>query len=136
MFCNDDQPMFNIGVIADLLKVHPETLRIWEKHKLVQPSRRNKQRLYSNNDVKRLQFIHYLINEKGLNIAGVQQIISMYPCWNTKNCNGGGNTGQGEPVNINKPCWKEQGTFCFIIEDKADHCSVCPHYNQGCQSKN
>lgn len=132
MFCNDDQPMFNIGVIAELLKVHPETLRIWEKHNLVEPSRRNKQRLYSNNDVKRLQFIHFLINEKGLNIAGVLQIISMYPCWNTKNCSGGNNSKDGT-VNVNKPCWKEQGTFCFVLEDLADRCSACPHLNNGCQ---
>ncbi|AQS59254.1 MerR family transcriptional regulator [Desulforamulus ferrireducens] len=125
MFRNDDQPMFNIGVIAELLKVHPETLRIWEKHGLVEPSRRNKQRLYSNNDVKRLQFIHFLINEKGLNIAGVLQIITMYPCWNIKNCNGGAE--KGDKVNYNKPCWKEPGTYCYVIEDKADHCSACPH---------
>lgn len=132
MFCNDDQPMFNIGVIAELLKVHPETLRIWEKHNLVEPSRRNKQRLYSNNDVKRLQFIHFLINEKGLNIAGVLQIISMYPCWNTKNCSGGNKSEDGT-VNVNKPCWKEQGTFCFVLEDFADRCSACPHLNNGCK---
>ncbi|MEG6522429.1 MerR family transcriptional regulator [Desulfotomaculum sp. 1211_IL3151] len=133
MFCNDDQPMFNIGVIAELLKVHPETLRIWEKHKLVEPARRNKQRLYSNNDVKRLQFIHYLINEKGLNIAGVLQIISMYPCWDIKYCDGGSQQ-KGENVNLNKPCWKEQGAYCYVIEDKAEHCSMCPHYNKDCQS--
>ncbi|AEG60248.1 MerR family transcriptional regulator [Desulforamulus ruminis] len=132
MFCNDDQPMFNIGVIAELLKVHPETLRIWEKHGLVEPSRRNKQRLYSNNDVKRLQFIHYLINDKGLNIAGVLQIISMYPCWTTKHCPGANSSREGN-VNVNKPCWKEQGTFCFILEDITDHCSVCPHYKNDCQ---
>ena len=134
MFRNDDQPMFNIGVIAELLKVHPETLRIWEKHGLVEPSRRNKQRLYSNNDVKRLQFIHFLINEKGLNIAGVLQIITMYPCWNIKNCNGG-NAEKGDKVNYSKPCWKEQGTYCYVIEDKADHCSSCPHVKD-CQEAN
>ncbi|MBO8137581.1 MAG: MerR family transcriptional regulator [Desulfotomaculum sp.] len=121
---NDDLPLYNIGVVAELLKVHPETLRIWEKHNLIFPARRNKQRLYSNNDVKRLQFIHYLINEKGLNIAGVQQMISLYPCWKIKNCPGGKREQEGV-VNKNKPCWKEQGTYCYVIEDKADYCSTC-----------
>lgn len=132
MFRNDDQAMFNIGVIAELLKVHPETLRIWEKHGLVKPSRRNKQRLYSNNDVKGLQFIHMLINDKGLNIAGVLQIISMYPCWATKHCSGNNNKGDG--ANTSKPCWKEQGTYCFVLEDLADQCNVCPHFRNGCEA--
>lgn len=122
MFANDNMPLFNIGVIAELLSVHPETLRIWEKNSLVEPSRRNKQRLYSNNDVKRLKFIHYLINEKGLNISGVQMLLGLYPCWTNKCCEGGKN---GEGVNPNKPCWMDVNTFCFIPEDKADYCSTC-----------
>ncbi|MDD2443054.1 MAG: MerR family transcriptional regulator, partial [Desulfotomaculaceae bacterium] len=75
---DDDQPLFNIGVVAQLLQVHPETLRIWERNNLIEPKRKNRQRLYSNNDLKRLKFIHNLINKKGLNIAGVQQVIVMY----------------------------------------------------------
>ncbi len=121
---NDDQPLYNIGVVAELLNVHPETLRIWEKHKLIEPARRNKQRLYTNNDIKRLRFIHYLINEKGLNIAGVQHTLALYPCWTVKGCNGGKREQEGG-VNKNKPCWKEQDTYCFIIQDKADYCSTC-----------
>lgn len=131
---NDDQPLYNIGVIAELLKVHPETLRIWEKHNLIGPARRNKQRLYTNNDVKRLQFIHYLINEKGLNIAGVQQMLALYPCWNVKNCPGGKREKEAD-VNYNKPCWKEQGTYCFILQDKADYCSnrdLCKNESATC----
>lgn len=126
MFTNDDQPLFNIGVIAAILKVHPETLRIWEKHKLIDPMRRNKQRLYSNNDVKRLRFINYFINEKGLNISSVHLLLGMYPCWNKKCCQGGKND---EGVNINKPCWMVSGTFCYFSEDKTDYCSTC-EYNQ------
>ncbi|MEG6615631.1 MerR family transcriptional regulator [Peptococcaceae bacterium 1198_IL3148] len=121
---NDDQPLYNIGVVAELLQVHPETLRIWEKHDLIFPARRNKQRLYTNNDVKRLQFIHYLINEKGLNIAGVQHMLALYPCWTVKNCPGGKAKGEGE-INTNKPCWKELDTYCYVVQDKADYCSTC-----------
>ncbi|GAB6180762.1 MerR family transcriptional regulator [Desulfotomaculum defluvii] len=118
----DDQPLFNIGVIAQNLQVHPETLRIWEKNELIVPSRRNKQRLYSNNDVKRLKFIHYLINEKGLNIAGVQLLLGMYPCWTKKCCQG---SKKGEAVNLNKLCWMDTTTYCFVSEDNANYCSTC-----------
>lgn len=119
----EDQPLYNIGVIAENLQVHPETLRIWEKNSLVIPARRNKQRLYSINDVKRLGFIHGLINEKGLNIAGVQMILSMYPCWNKQNC--GSHSLKNKEQNINKPCWKSLGTYCFIIDGNEHICENC-----------
>lgn len=119
-------PKLNIGVIAEILGVHPETLRIWEKNGLISPERRNKQRLYSSTDMLRLQFIHQLINEKGLNIAGVKHIIQMYPCWIMDNCCGN-NSEQEDSSNSNKPCWKVTGSFCTIVEDKADLCSNCPN---------
>lgn len=129
---NDDLPMFNIGVVAQLLQVHPETLRIWEKNRLIEPIRKNRQRLYSNNDLRRLKFIHQLINEKGLNIAGVQQIISMYPCWKIKKCPGSNLRSEQDSVNYNKPCWQEEGSYCLLVQDQTDLCSTCRHFNNGC----
>lgn len=128
---DDDQPMFNIGVVAQLLEVHPETLRIWEKNNLIKPTRKNKQRLYSNNDLKRLKFIHQLINERGLNIAGVQQVISMYSCWHLKTCPGSrlkNNNPDQEIVNQHKPCWFESGSYCLVIHDRADLCNSCQFF--------
>ncbi len=131
---DDDQPMFNIGVVAQLLQVHPETLRIWEKNNLIEPNRKNRQRLYSNNDLKRLKFVHHLINDKGLNIAGVQQVIAMYPCWMIKKCPGSQIRNQGEAVNQNKPCWLEMGLYCLVIQDQADLCSTCKFFQEGCSN--
>ncbi len=123
----EEKPMYTISIVADLLNVHPETLRIWERNNLLVPSRRNRQRLYSELDIKRLQFIHTLINEKGLNLAGVSQIISMYPCWNVKNCAGGANREQ-EPVNQSKPCWKVPGSYCKVIVDRSEMCGTCQYF--------
>ncbi|GAB6181873.1 MerR family transcriptional regulator [Desulfotomaculum defluvii] len=119
---NQMVPKLNIGVISELLGVHPETLRIWERNGLIQPERRNKQRLYSSNDVIRLRFIHQLINKKGLNIASVKQVIQLYPCWFIDNCIGNIND-QETQVNPNKPCWKIQGTFC-LSQNTCDHCPL------------
>jgi MerR family transcriptional regulator/heat shock protein HspR len=66
----ENRPVYIIGIIADLLEVHPETLRVWERHNLVKPYRRNGQRLYTDSDLKRLLFIQELL-DKGLNMAGV-----------------------------------------------------------------
>lgn len=128
---NDDTPLFNIGVVAQLIGVHPETLRIWERHQLIDPTRRNKQRLYTNNDLKRLNFIHTLINKKGLNISGVKQVLSMYNCWHNKQCTGGlKSTSPNDNVN-SKLCWKEENTYCDI-KDKSDKCLKCPYYPEEC----
>lgn len=121
-----DQPLYTIGVVAELLGVHPETLRVWERNGLIKPARSNKQRLYSNNDLKRLRFVNKMIEEKGLNLAGIKQLIQLYPCWWMRNCEGG-RFREDQLQNYAKPCWKEEGTYCIIIEDKADMCSSCEH---------
>jgi DNA-binding transcriptional MerR regulator len=64
----EKKPLYTIGVVADLISVHPETLRVWERHGLLKPHRRNAQRLYTDDDLKRLSFIQELI-AKGLNLA-------------------------------------------------------------------
>ncbi len=125
---DDDQPLFNIGVVAQLLQVHPETLRIWERNHLIEPKRKNRQRLYSNNDLKRLKFIHNLINKIGLNLAGVQQVIIMYSCWKGKKCPASHINKQGQAINRNKPCWRELGSFCLMVQDQADLCGTCKYF--------
>ena len=122
-----DQPLYTIGVVADLIGVHPETLRVWERNGLIKPARSNKQRLYSNSDLKRLRFINDLIETKGLNLAGVKQMIQLYPCWWLKNCEGPGDLRERETVNYAKMCWKEIGSYCIVMEDKADYCSTCEY---------
>jgi len=123
---NADQPLYTIGVVAELLGVHPETLRVWERNGLIKPARSHKQRLYSNNDLRRLRFINKMFEDKGLILAGVKQVIQLYPCWWMKNCEGGHYRETNE-VNYAKPCWKEEGAYCIILEDKADYCNSCEH---------
>lgn len=128
---SDDSPVYTIGVVAEMLDVHPETLRIWERNDLVEPTRRNRHRLYSNNDIKRLRYIHYLTADKGLNIAGVKQLIQLYPCWKLKNCAGGRKSNTEQPMT--KPCWKEEETYCLAVEDKADLCKECEEFQKNCK---
>jgi len=122
---DDDMPLYGIGVVAELIGVHPETLRIWERNGLIKPARQNRQRLYSNNDLRKLTYVHHLIEKKGLNIAGVKQVVDLYPCWWLKNCPGGRAQKTTEFANLAKPCWKHEGTYCFTVNDKADYCQGC-----------
>lgn len=131
---DEDKSLYTIGTVAELIGEHPETLRVWERNNLLRPDREGYQRKYSNNDLKRLKFIKYLMHEKGLNIAGVRQLTSMYSCWYKRNCKGGAMRNSPTPVNESKPCWKLEGTYCLMASDKAEMCNSCDMFKNcvGC----
>ncbi|MGE5301338.1 MAG: MerR family transcriptional regulator [Acidobacteriota bacterium] len=74
---NKEQPLYLISVVAEMLSVHPQTLRLYEKEGLINPRRTRKQRLYSDSDVERLNLILQLTRELGVNKAGVDIILRM-----------------------------------------------------------
>src|SRR5437660_892943 len=74
----DDRPRYMISVAADLVGMHPQTLRIYENKGLIRPRRTaGNTRLYSEADVERLRLIQQLTNELGLNLAGVEQVLRL-----------------------------------------------------------
>ena len=74
----DDRPRYMISVAADLVGMHPQTLRIYESKGLIRPKRTSgNTRLYSEADVERLQLIQQLTTVLGLNLAGVEQVLHM-----------------------------------------------------------
>ncbi len=79
------RPLFPIGVVAELLKVTPATLRLWEKKGLVRPRRLGKNRFYSYADYDRLREIAHLLRKQGMNIAGVRGWFKSR-CWEVKRC--------------------------------------------------
>lgn len=74
----DDRPVYVISIAADLAGLHPRTLRIYEEKGLVQPARRNNNRLYSERDLERVRLIRHLTQEVGLNLAGVKVLLEVY----------------------------------------------------------
>jgi MerR family transcriptional regulator/heat shock protein HspR len=74
----DERPRYMISVAADLVGMHPQTLRLYEQKGLVRPQRTaGNTRLYSEADIERLQLIQRLTNELGLNLAGVELVIRL-----------------------------------------------------------
>jgi MerR family transcriptional regulator, heat shock protein HspR len=132
---DEEKGVYTIGTVAELLNEHPETLRVWERNGLISPDRNGYQRKYSNNDLKRLKFIKNLMDEKGLNIAGARQMVSMYSCWYHRYCKGGASKNSKVPVNESKPCWKAEGTYCLAPSDKSEFCHNCQiaRICQGCK---
>jgi MerR family transcriptional regulator, heat shock protein HspR len=72
-----DMPVYVISIAADLLGCHPRTLRIYEEHGLLSPFRRHRIRLYSERDIQRGRLIRYLIDSRGLNLAGVRLVLEI-----------------------------------------------------------
>jgi MerR family transcriptional regulator/heat shock protein HspR len=67
-----------ISIAAELVGMHPQTLRIYENKGLVRPGRTpGGTRLYSERDLDRLRLIQRLTTELGLNLAGVARVISL-----------------------------------------------------------
>jgi MerR family transcriptional regulator/heat shock protein HspR len=73
-----DRPRYMISVAAELVGMHPQTLRIYEQKGLVNPQRTaGNTRLYSDTDVERLRLIQRLTSDWGLNLAGVERVLHM-----------------------------------------------------------
>ncbi len=72
------RPVFMIGVAAELIGVHPQTLRMYEQKGLLCPRKSIKNtRLYSQEDVELGRYIQKLTQEMGMNLAGVQRILDL-----------------------------------------------------------
>ena len=73
-----DEPLYVISIAAQILDIHPQTLRYYERAGLIQPSRTpGNIRLYSQEDIERLQLIQRLVEDLGVNLAGVEVILNM-----------------------------------------------------------
>jgi len=74
----NDRPIYMISVAAELVGMHPQTLRMYEQKGLVRPKRTpGGTRLYSEADVERLRIVQRLTTELGLNLAGVELVLRM-----------------------------------------------------------
>lgn len=72
------RPVYVISVAAELVRVHPRTLRIYEVEGLLCPARtRSNIRLYSENDIRRVLWIRHLTQNLGVNLAGIRVLFEL-----------------------------------------------------------
>lgn len=75
---NRKRGFFSISAVAEMFSVHPQTVRLYEKEGLITPKRSDgNTRLFSEEDVNRLEEIIYLTHELGINLAGVEMILKL-----------------------------------------------------------
>jgi MerR family transcriptional regulator/heat shock protein HspR len=74
----DERPRYMISIAAELVGMHPQTLRMYEQKGLVRPQRTSgNTRLYSEADLERLRLIQRLTTQLGLNLAGVEAVLDL-----------------------------------------------------------
>lgn len=83
---DEKKAIFTIGVAAQMLGVHPRTLRIYEEEGLIIPQRKGKWRYFTMNDIKWIECLREMIHEHGVSIAAVKKLLQYTPCWNITDC--------------------------------------------------
>jgi MerR family transcriptional regulator/heat shock protein HspR len=122
---DDDKPVLPIGAVAELIGVHPRTIRQWEQHGLITPARRNGQRRFSQRDVKWLRCVRSLIHDRGYNIVGLEKLLKYAPCWDLKECP---QEVRRDCDSVRDPailCWDHRGRQC---PDGGETCLKCEVY--------
>lgn len=120
-------PLFSISVAARMLDISVHTLRMYEKEGLILPNKEEGHyRLYSQNDIDRLQCIRRAIREKKFSIASIKAIFSFIPCWKLINCPVSDRESCEAFTNTEKPCWSynHKDNICANLD-----CRDCEVYN-------
>jgi MerR family transcriptional regulator, heat shock protein HspR len=120
----DSMPLYPISIAAELVGTTDQTLRLYEKHGLVMPSRRNKNRYYSDNDIKWIKCVRALIHDKKISIEGVKKLLDYAPCWEIRECPETKRSSCSAYIDRSKPCWELTRTRC----KNGIECDTCVVY--------
>lgn len=121
-----EAPLYPIGIVAELIGTTDQTLRLYEKHGLLKPARRNKNRFYSENDIKWLRCLRELIHTKKISIEGIKKLLEYAPCWEITVCSEERKNKCSAYIDKTKPCWELNRMICNRESGKI--CEDCVVY--------
>ncbi len=130
----DSNTLYPIGMVAKMFGVSVATIRLYESEGLVIPHKsKGKHRLYSQSDMKRIECIRDLLDERGLNFAGIRLVLSTIPCWELKPCSQEDRNNCDAYHKSLVPCWmvENKGEIC-----KNEDCALCPVYQKSSECSN
>jgi MerR family transcriptional regulator/heat shock protein HspR len=122
----DRKALYAICVAAELIGTTDQTLRLYEKHGLIKPARRGKNRYFSNNDIRWMKCIRDLIHVEKISIEGIKRLLDYAPCWEIRRCPTSVKEGCSAFKDPNKPCWELAKTSCS--ENGRKDCDSCLVY--------
>ncbi len=120
-----EMPLYPIGVVAELIGITDQTIRLYEKHGLIKPARRNRNRFYSENDLKWLKCLRELIHNKKISIEGVKRLLDYAPCWELTECLEEEREKCSAYIDRTKPCWELNRKICHVEPLKTcENCAI------------
>ncbi|MBF0321304.1 MAG: MerR family transcriptional regulator, partial [Nitrospirae bacterium] len=118
--------LYPIGVAAELVGITDQTLRLYERHGLVKPIRKSRNRYYSENDIKWLNCVRELIHERKISIEGLKLLLDYATCWEITQCPEQTREKCSAFVDKALPCWELNKRRCS--HDDGKPCTNCIVY--------
>ena len=122
-----DKAVYTLGVTSQLAEIPAHSIRQYIDMGLIIPFKlESKRHLFSQNDIRRLKTIQFLIRDRGLNFAGVRALMAMIPCWAIRKCSESDQASCDAYSEAFQPCWEasEKGSLC-----KNEDCRECEVYH-------
>ena len=82
----ENKALLTIGMAAEMLEIHPRTLRNYEEAGLISPTRKGKWRYYTLRDIQWIECLREMIHVHGISINAVKKLLKYTPCWNITDC--------------------------------------------------
>ena len=120
------EPIYTLGVASKLSSTPAHSIRQYiDKGLLIPFKTKTKRHLFSDVDILRLKCIRKQLDEQGLNVAGINALFSLVPCWIIKPCTPADREICDAYTTVTQPCWQasEKGPKC-----KNSDCRVCEVY--------
>jgi len=119
-------PVYTLSTTSSLSGIPVHSIRQYIDKGLIIPFKKDSNRnLFSQVDILRLKYINNLLNEGGLNIAGIRALLALIPCWAIRQCSNEEREKCQAYLSNSYPCWEasEKGTLC-----KNTNCRECEVY--------
>jgi len=124
-----DDPVISIGVLAQRVGLSVSAVRKYENEGLIVAHRTDSgHRLFSLEDIKRVQNVQHMIQELGLNIEGIRRMQALLPCWDLRPCSDETRKSCVAFNDNTRPCWTIRGLECA---PQGNECRLCVIYRFG-----
>ena len=120
-----DDPVMSIGVLAQKVGLSVSAVRKYESEGLIIAHRTpSGHRLFSHEDISRVEQIHHMIRDLGLNVEGIRRMQALLPCWDLLPCGVEARTSCPAHSQGTRPCWMIRGLDCASQGNECRQCTV------------
>jgi len=113
--------VYTIGIAAKLVGVSVHLLRVYEKEGLILSVKTETgRRLYSDLEIEKIRCIRRMINENGMNFAGLRRLLALIPCWLLRKCDDSDRVACSASRTTDRPCWATEEKCAHPLESCRD----------------